>query len=142
MSQIISEKVSDVIKDQQQKFKDSSTSAEAPSDTAKGKLRYLAGSCMHIVSVRLQKTVMSTIGKLTKDIKLGRRLADRKQSVLHQLRIREESADSQDSSMKEIFHKLNATRGLFIVNDSLYQFFFKKQMNFCKHFINVNRKST
>ncbi|XP_062600182.1 uncharacterized protein LOC134261804 [Saccostrea cucullata] len=138
----IAKKSMDIIKHQQQAFEDSDRTVEAPSQVAEGKIRYLAGACIHKIADRLRTSVIRSIGKLSKNSRIGRRLSYRKQSLLKALRISEDSADSQDPSMQEILHKQSSSRGLFIVSDPVYQFFSKAneilQMYLTPKFIHLN----
>jgi rubrerythrin len=66
---------------------------------------------------------MRTLGKTSKKSKVQRKISYHKQILLKQLRISEENTEFNDPSMNEILHKQGASRGLFIVNESVYKFF-------------------
>lgn len=51
----IAKKTKNIIKHQQQAFEESDRTVEAPSPVAQGKIRYLAGACIHKIADRLQK---------------------------------------------------------------------------------------
>lgn len=77
----IAKKTKNIIKHQQQAFEESDRTVEAPSPVAQGEIRYLAGACIHKIADRLQKSVTRSIGKPSKNSRLGRSLFYRKQSL-------------------------------------------------------------
>lgn len=77
----MAKKTENIITHQQQVFEESERTVEAPSPVAKGKIRYLAGACIHKSADRLQKSVTRSIGKPPKNSRLGRSLFYRKQSL-------------------------------------------------------------
>lgn len=80
---------------------------------------------MHKISERIQKSVLRTLGKMSKTWT---------QNLLSQAEITEATPSP---SMQEILHKQGASRGLFIVNEFVYQFFVKVTV-FCKLTLNQN----
>lgn len=50
----IAKTTKNIIKHQQQAFEDSDRTVEAPSPVAQGKIRYLAGACIHKIADRFK----------------------------------------------------------------------------------------
>lgn len=118
----LSKKAQDVVKKQTEKAKN----IEVPKDlssAARGKLRYLAGACVQKIATRVRESVLRKIGKTSKRNKFLRKLEYKKQALLRSFRIREEEADLQDDSMKEIETRQGPTHGLTIVSEPVFSFF-------------------
>ncbi|XP_069103899.1 uncharacterized protein [Argopecten irradians] len=96
------------------------------SDAAKAKLRYIAGACIHKISSRLRQSVIRSLGK-SKTCKFSSKFNYCKQNLLKQLQIQEtDMAESTDQdSFAEIEFRQGASRGLRIVNDSVFNYFLK-----------------
>lgn len=68
------------------------------SSAAKGKIRYLAGACLHRISKRIRESVLRSVGKSSKKSRTIRKLEYKKQ---RNFRISEQDVDVNDDSMIE-----------------------------------------
>jgi hypothetical protein len=105
--------------------KTSSSNDQHLTEAGLSKLRYIAGVCVHKIRHRLKETVDRNLGKQSKKSKLATRLSYKKRKMLELFSVSEDQVDPNDPTMLEIEYKQNKTRGLTIVNDTVFDFFIK-----------------
>ena len=109
-----------------------------PTSSAKSKIRYVAGACLHKITTRLQGVVSGNLGRLHKKSQVQRAWSYRMHRLLKTLRISEEQVVKETQvpdSISEIEFRQGPSRGLLHVGDDVFQFFVKLH-NFTQKLVN------
>ncbi|KAL3841440.1 hypothetical protein ACJMK2_019590 [Sinanodonta woodiana] len=107
---------------------DLSTAADTLTPAAKGKIRYVAGACIHKIKDRLRQCVIRNTGRFDEESKFKRRVDYLKQQLLLKLRIEEaeiKTITNLPHSLCEIEYRQGKSRGLSHVRDDVFLFFVK-----------------
>ena len=114
----------DQIKDSQfESYVETSQYSTELTSVGKGKLRYVAGCCIHKIKKRFCHSVLRNLGKCDPKSKSIRSQAYSKQAIMKTFCINESDIPHGDESLHEIDYKQGKSRGLLIVSDEVFNFF-------------------